>query len=357
MAPSAKAARGLTESGIPSTTIHSWLWNAERGRLQSDANTILVMDEAGMTDTRIMAKVIERVKKSGATLVLVGDAGQLQAVTLGGSFKAIDERLGHDVKLTEIIRQKRPEDRQAVRDVIAGRAEKALKHFLDQGQLKIAKDRDQARQALLADWKIKGLANPNDQLILTGTNLDATILNREIQAERLRTGCISALQSVTVHKEEIHQGDRVLFTRNNRAMGIQNGMLATVTQINPVFGIVTVHVDGEERTRTIATRSYQDLKLGYAVTAHKSQGMTVPRAYVLSSETMQDRELSYVQISRAKLETRVYTTEIEAGENLTQMARNMQRSHQKELAIAQASEPFHQRRRETQSQDLTQDQI
>ena len=351
MAPSAKAARGLSEAGIQSSTIHSWLWNVEKGRLQIDSKSILIVDESGMMDTRICARVMDQVSRSGATLVLVGDAQQLQAVTLGGAFKAISERLGHDVKLTEIIRQEREADRQAVRDVIAGQTQKALKHFLDQGQLHVADDREHARQALLNDWKTTGgLTNPKDQLIFTGTRLDAAILNRQIQADRIRTGCISGLQSVTVGKDNIHQGDRVLFTKNAKAMGLQNGMLATVSHVNAPLGTITVQIDGEKRVRTIGIRSYNSLKLSYAVTTHKGQGMTVPRAFILTHETMQDMQLTNVQISRAKLETRLYTTKLEAGENLTDLARTMQRSHQKELAIAQAEQAPFRRQRETQDQ-------
>ncbi len=356
MAPSAKAARGLEESGIPSSTIHSWLWQADNGRLRIDSRSVLIMDEAGMTDTRIMARVVDEVQRTGATLVCVGDAGQLQAVEQGGAFKAMDERLGHDVKLTEIIRQEREADREAVRHVIAGQADQALRHFLDQGQLQVAESREQAREALLATWKTNGLARPEEQLIFTGTNQDATILNREIQAERVRTGWVSsALQSVEVGNERVHRGDRVLFTKNNKAMGVQNGMLATVQEVNPLFGIIAVLVDGEERTRTIAVHQYDDLKLGYAVTTHKGQGMTIPRAFVLTHETMQDKELSYVQLSRAKLETQVFTTKIEAGQNLSNLARAMQRSHQKELAISQSTDSLHSRLRQRREQDQDRD--
>ena len=122
VAPSAKAARGLSESGIPSGTVHSWLWRAERGRLR--VPSVLVMDEAGMADTRIMARVVDQVHRSETTLVCVGDAGQLQAVELGGAFKGMDELLGGGVTLTKIIRQEREADREAVRNLIAGRAQK-----------------------------------------------------------------------------------------------------------------------------------------------------------------------------------------------------------------------------------------
>ena len=47
---------------------------------------------------------------------------------------------------------------------------------------------------------------------------------------------------------------------------------------------------------------------------------------------MTDRELSYVQISRARGTTRVFVDEAAAGERLADLARAMTTSHQQELA-------------------------
>ena len=202
VAPSAKAASGMEEgAGFTSTTIHSWLWAVENGKEKLDKNTVIVMDEAGMTDTKIMAQVMHHIWDSGSTLVLIGDAGQLQAVQQGGSFKAIDELLGKQVRLTDIIRQEKEGDRQAVRDMAGGRAGKALNHFQESGNLTVATDSDAARGSLLADWMKSGLTKPEDQLIVTGTNLDACLLNREIQSERIRTGCLLQNQSVSANGE------------------------------------------------------------------------------------------------------------------------------------------------------------
>ena len=47
---------------------------------------------------------------------------------------------------------------------------------------------------------------------------------------------------------------------------------------------------------------------------------------------MQDRELSYVQVSRASETTMLYADKIEAGEELTSLSNQMSRSRQKNLA-------------------------
>ena len=47
---------------------------------------------------------------------------------------------------------------------------------------------------------------------------------------------------------------------------------------------------------------------------------------------MQDREMRYVQVSRAKGKTQIYTDNLEAGENLTALSKQMSKSRQKDLA-------------------------
>ena len=75
-----------------------------------------------------------------------------------------------------------------------------------------------------------------------------------------------------------------------------------------------------------------DIVLGYAATTHKGQGATTLRTYVLAGGPMQDREMSYVQASRAKEQTTFYMTRLETGDELARLAREMERSRQKEMA-------------------------
>ena len=69
------------------------------------------------------------------------------------------------------------------------------------------------------------------------------------------------------------------------------------------------------------------LRLGYAMTTHKAQGMTCEKAFILVSDRMVDREMTYVQASRARGETRWYVSR-----DLAEVARSMEKSHQKHMA-------------------------
>lgn len=91
-------------------------------------------------------------------------------------------------------------------------------------------------------------------------------------------------------------------------------------------------MDGRAERVTIPLEHYQEIKLGYAITTHKGQGVTVENAFVLVGGGMQDLHQTYVQMSRTRGDTRIYTDKFEAGENLTDLARTMNRVNQKDLA-------------------------
>src|SRR5581483_3166352 len=75
-APPGVAAEKLQdETGIPSTTLHRFLERAQGGELPH--RCVLIVDEAGMAETRVLAPVLEQVKRVGGKVVLIGDPYQL----------------------------------------------------------------------------------------------------------------------------------------------------------------------------------------------------------------------------------------------------------------------------------------
>jgi Ti-type conjugative transfer relaxase TraA len=326
-----KAADGLSnEAGIESSTIARTLFLIEKGEAVFSKKTVLVIDEAGMVGTRQMAKLIDETEKAGTKLVLVGDARQLQPVDAGGPFGSIANRLG-DVEMKEIIRQRDDWARQAVHDLADGNAENALSAFAERGLLSVSGDKPKARKALIEEWKTEGVKQPEKNLILTATNQDAVILNREAQALRRQEDLLSG-EAVKTGGDSFYQGDRVVFTKNSAPRGIRNGRIGTIESMNSKDRAFEVRLDNG-RSVSVPLDEYDHVKLGYAVTTHKSQGMTVENAFILTDESMQDRELSYVQGSRAKGTTRIFTTQAEAGPEQTRLSRMMNRSNQKQLAL------------------------
>ena len=73
----------LARAAVGKTT-----WKNERITL--GPKDVLVVDEAGMVDTQSMAKLIAHCERTGSKLILVGDSGQLQPVSVGGPFRHLN---------------------------------------------------------------------------------------------------------------------------------------------------------------------------------------------------------------------------------------------------------------------------
>ena len=326
----ARAATELTSGAqIESGTIAKILLDIDRGGRRLTAKTILVIDEAGMVATPEMRRLILACQESGAKLVLIGDERQLQPIGPGAPFMELGARFGR-AELTDVRRQNEDWARQAVKDMADGKARDALKAFAERGLINISETRSEAMLNLVRSWRQDGL-RPEQTLILAGTRKDVQTLNRHAQDERLKAGELGA-DPLRRGSDLFYLNDRVMFTANKRTLGVQNGSKGTVCGLSVEGGRMSVKLDSGHKI-TIQTDSFPHIQLGYAATTHKAQGATTNKAYVLGGGPMQARELSYVQASRAKLETEFFATKAETGDDIAKLAKEMERSRRKEMVL------------------------
>jgi ATP-dependent exoDNAse (exonuclease V) alpha subunit len=217
-----------------------------------------------------------------------------------------------------------------VKEFAEGSPRRALYRFAGRGLLTLAENRDGAMHALIGDWAKEGVTSPQDNLIFTGYAKEAATLNRLAQAERKQAGELTE-KGLSVGGNTIYEGDQVLFTKNSRLYRVKNGTIGTVERIDEDRQSLRVVLKNGERT-TFSLPHYDHLTLGYAMTTHKGQGVTVENAYVLVGGSIQDREISYVQASRARGVTRLFAERLEQGETIDALAQQMQRSGMKTLA-------------------------
>jgi ATP-dependent exoDNAse (exonuclease V) alpha subunit len=106
-------------------------------------------------------------------------------------------------------------------------------------------------------------------------------------------------------------GDWVMTRRNDRHLQVVNGQTGKVLSVNDDESL-TVAFNDAPYFRDIPNAYIEagDLDYAYAMTVHKSQGLTCDRAYVLGGEELY-AEAGYTALSRGRLENRLYLTEPE----------------------------------------------
>ena len=102
--------------------------------------------------------------------------------------------------------------------------------------------------------------------------------------------------AVTTERGEraLAAGDRIMFLKNERGMGVKNGTLGTIERVS--LDRIAVRLD-DGRQVAFDMKEYAHVDHGYAATFHKAQGITVDGAHVLATPGM-DRHSAYVGLSR-----------------------------------------------------------
>jgi hypothetical protein len=230
--------------------------------------------------------------------VLVGDAEQLQAIEAGAAFRALTERHGA-AEITEIRRQRVDWQREATRELATGRTGAALDRYEAAGMVRGHETREAARSALVDGWDAVRQAKPAaSQVMLAHTRADVAELNQLARGRMRDAGKLGSDQLVATERGEraFAAGDRVMFLRNERSMGVKNGTLGTVENVNG--SSLAVRLDGGDRREVrFDLKDYAQIDHGYAATIHKSQGVTVDHAHLLASDGL-DRHAAYVGMSR-----------------------------------------------------------
>lgn len=319
-------------SGIHSQTLYSLLSELDEGNRTLSSCDIVVLDESGMVGTRQMARLLDHIHQSGAKAVLVGDSMQLQPIDAGGMFRKLSKELGH-ASLTDIRRQEKSQDRKMIHDLIAGLSVDVVDQLHEQGQLKSAPAADIAAE-MVRDWNLlRDLEKPGETVMLAGTRAEVRALNslaRESLKLQHRLHSEIAIETESGERQ-FAIGERIVFSRNSRGLGVRNGQTGTLTQwevgrhgqIN-----VTIQSDAGQRVQ-FDLDDYRHFDHGYALSVHKAQGQTLDNVLVLISESMTDRQWSYVAASRHRKELRMFVP----SELSNELPQKLTRSRQKEVAL------------------------
>ncbi len=326
-APTGRAAKRLSEATAnEAKTVHRLLEmsfnegkRAEFARNERDPleEDVIIVDEVSMMDEPLTAALLRAVK-TGARLVLIGDADQLPSVGAGNVL--------HDliacgrfatVALTEVFRQ-------AQHSLIVTNA-----HAVNRGELPCldAKDNDffflsrasdAEITATVAELCAKRLPRTYGAQIVGNIQVISPSRKGEAGTENLNRVLQQALNPPRAGKREhrvrdviFREGDRVMQIRNNydlvwergeeTGLGVFNGDIGTIERIDPTEKYMEIAFD--DRHVMYDFTGLDELEHAFAVTVHKSQGSEYPVVILplyAAAPMLLTRNLFYTAITRAQ---------------------------------------------------------
>lgn len=312
MAPSAVAAQVLAHDlQIPCDNTAKWIYDHRRGRADIALGQLVILDETTLASTRTLDTITSRATQVGAKVVLVGDPGQLQSVDAGGAFAMLVAARGEDVpRLTEVHRFVHPWERHASLALRDGDPA-VIDQYETHGRVREG-GTDEMVDAAYTAWR-QDTERGTASILVTESAETVRQLNDRARAERIHSGLTSAGRDVALCDDaRVSAGDVIVTRRNDRRLRVgasgwvRNGDRWTVTHVRLDRGL-EVRPEGRRRRRVVLPAGYvaEHVNLGYAVTAHRAQGMTVDTAHVVVSPSS-TRENLYVSMTRGRQTNTAY---------------------------------------------------
>ena len=307
-----KVAKELQTLGIEAMATDAWLARTKGPFL--DANTVLVVDEAGLLSSRQMLAITKKAVEAHAKVVLLGDREQLQALGAGPGLSILASVTG-TTRVDTIVRQREAWMRAAVTDFAKGRAEQGLAAFDDRGLLTLASGEKATVARVVDAWEsAQRSAAKTAILLIAKTNAQVRALNDEVRVRLKRDGRIVgedievAALTPSGHGQTLAfaVGDHIRFLVRHDRLSVINGTTALITRIDDRgTPDPTLHVDiGGRPARFRVSELFDEhghARLGhaYSTTIYGSQGLTTDQAFVWAGPAM-TRHDAYVAFSRAR---------------------------------------------------------
>ena len=267
-----------------------------------DAGQLVIIDEASLAGTASLDRITREVEKAGAKALLVGDWGQLQSVDAGGAFGLLVHARDDAPELYDLHRFTHAWEKATSLQLRHGRTE-AIDTLIEHGRI-TGGEAEAMIDAAYSAWQHdldSGLAS----ILVAETQDSVTTLNARARADRIISGAVNSAREVGLRDgTAASEGDLVITRHNDRRL--RNGR--TWVRNGSRWIVTAVREDGSVSIRPAARRFgggivlpadyvVEHLDLGYAITAHRAQGVTTQTAHVVVTPTT-TRENFYVSMTR-----------------------------------------------------------
>ncbi|MHA7199229.1 MobF family relaxase [Arthrobacter alkaliphilus] len=310
-----EAERRLNHSGTvtPRLAQEATRLAAEQNRWRFHPNQLVVVDEASMVSTIQLSALVQQARDVGAKVLLVGDPGQLDAIDAGGILGWLD-RQGKTSRLSTIWRFENPWERDASLKLRSGDFA-AISAYEQHERIHHGTYPGMVDQAYL-NWQ-SDLRAGKSSILIAADNDTVGMLNERAQADRVIQEFVDPEQAVLLSDGlRACRGDTIIARRNDRTITdtngdfIRNGTLLDVVRVGRRDGSLVAVRRATGATVTLRTDYVEsNVELGYATTAHRSQGITVDAGHTVVTQGRLTRELLYVSMTRGRLGNHAYVSE------------------------------------------------
>ena len=319
------AAQGLADgSGIKSQTIARQFLSWENNRDRLSGRDIVVLDEVGMVASREINSIVSYAKEAGAKLVITGDFNQLPPIGAGG-IKAVMEKIGY-VELIEVRRQKEEWQQEATKQLARGEIEAAIDSYYKKGHVHIEHKYASAQDQIVEKWAKNLTEHPDkNQIMAAFTNEEVRQLNLKARDMASELGVLGGEEhevATASGRLAMAEHEKILFLKNNSALGVANGMLGEISAINQnEISVVINKLKENQQEITFSVDEYNHFTYGYAATVHKLQGATFDNVQILASKYF-NKNLAYVAFTRHREELDIYHSFANNAELIKVMGRD-----------------------------------
>lgn len=263
---------------------------------------VVIVDEASMVDQHLLYRLLDCTQES-CRLVFVGDHAQLPSVGPGNVLRnLIESGAFPTVKLDRIFRQ---EDTSgivyAAHAIHAGNMPETDKDF----RLISRSSEDQVMETVCGIAERFYKARENFQILSPRHAGGVGVTNLNARLRELLNPKAPGLAEHRMGKDVLREGDRIMVVKNDYKLALYNGDVGKIARVDRGKKEVEIKIFGSPPL--FVRIKFKDvprlLRLAYACTVHKAQGLEYDRIVmpiVTGFHLQLQRNLLYTAITRAR---------------------------------------------------------
>jgi len=319
-APTTRATKQLAESGIKSETLQKFL--SRREQAPANHNRLFILDESSLASTRNLHKFFSRLEAQDKVL-LVGDSRQHQAVEAGTPFEQFQNHGMTTVKLSEIVRQRKPDLKRTVEKLPAREMRSAIDNLEREGRIvEIAAAKERLRSIASAYCE-----SPENTLVVSPRNRERVELNSLIHNQLRHKGRLSQTDhqmTIYVNRQEMTGIERtfanayrpgediIRYNRASKVYDVKVGDYALVTAKTHAENEITVRFENG-RQLTYNPQRLSGVSVYYETQREFAEGDRIQFRAPLTEKRIPNGELATI----TRLNDEKVTVKLDSGREVS----------------------------------------